>query len=97
MQINFTGHGIEVTDALRTHTHDKLQKILRHFDKIMSIQVTFSVQNLQQVAEATMQIPQHTFHAKHSADDMYEATNMMIHKLDHQLVDYKNKIQNHRE
>jgi ribosomal subunit interface protein len=33
MQINFTGHGIQITDALRQLIEDKFQKISNHFSK----------------------------------------------------------------
>ena len=45
MQINITGHHIEVTPALRAYVTEKLQRISRHFDHVISINVILKVEN----------------------------------------------------
>ena len=50
MQINVTGHHVEVTPALRTYVTDKLQRITRHFDHVISINILLKVENHQQQA-----------------------------------------------
>ena len=34
MQINVTGHHLDLTDALRDYVHDKFKRLERHFDHI---------------------------------------------------------------
>lgn len=95
MQINFTGHHLEITPALKTFTEEKLDKLSRHFDRITSIHVTFDVQKLRQIAEATILISKDTIHASAESDDMYATIDLLIDKLDRQIIKHKEKITNH--
>jgi len=97
MQINFTGHNLEVTPALRQLVESKFTKIQRHFDHITSAHVIFNVQKLENTAEMTIHIPGHQLHASGKADDMYKAIDEMIGSLDRQVIKHKEKIQEHRE
>lgn len=97
MQINLTGHRMEVTPALKTFTEEKLDKLEKHFDKIMSINVVFDVEKLRQIAEATVHIAKGELHASSESDDMYAAVDGLVDKLDRQLIKHKEKLKNHRE
>ena len=39
MQVNISGHQLDVTDALRDYVGEKLSRLERHFDKITNVQV----------------------------------------------------------
>ncbi|MFZ4077517.1 MAG: ribosome hibernation-promoting factor, HPF/YfiA family [Legionellaceae bacterium] len=97
MQINFTGHGFDVTPALKTFTEEKLQKLERHFDKITRVNVTFRVDKLNKIAEATLLVSKGELHAHAVSEDMYAAVDELIDKLNRQLVKHKEKIQDHRD
>ncbi len=47
MQLNVTGHNIEITDALRNIVNAKCGKLDQYFDKINLIQVTLRVEKVQ--------------------------------------------------
>ncbi|MCC5013740.1 MULTISPECIES: ribosome hibernation-promoting factor, HPF/YfiA family [Legionella] len=97
MQINFTGHNVEVTPALKAFTEDKFTKLERHFDRITSIHVVFDVEKLSQIAEASILISKAKLHARAESEDMYVAINILVDKLDRQLIEHKEKIREHRE
>ncbi|ARG98197.1 ribosome hibernation-promoting factor, HPF/YfiA family [Legionella micdadei] len=97
MQINFTGHNIEITPALRSYAEDKLNKLEKHFDKITSIHVIFDVQKLNQIVEASIMVAKGELHARSESEDMYASIDALIDKLDRQLIKHKEKLQNHRE
>jgi len=44
MQINLTGHHLEITDALRDYVHHRLERIERHCDQVTRAQVILSVE-----------------------------------------------------
>ncbi|WP_019216094.1 ribosome hibernation-promoting factor, HPF/YfiA family [Legionella tunisiensis] len=92
MQINFTGHNIDVTPALKAFTEDKFTKLERHFDRIISIHVVFDVEKLSQIAEASILISKGKVHARAESEDMYVAINTLVDKLDRQLIEHKEKI-----
>ncbi|GGI86357.1 ribosome hibernation promoting factor [Legionella impletisoli] len=97
MQINLTGHRMEVTPALRNFTQEKFDKLEKHFDKIMAINVVFDVEKLRQIAEATVLVAKGELHASSESEDLYTAIDNLVDKLDRQLIKHKEKLRNHRE
>lgn len=95
MQINVTGHHVEVTPALRSYVTEKMQRIARHFDQVNSINVILNVEKLQQQAEATVNANGRTIFAAESAMDMYASIDKLVDKLDKQVRRYKDRITNH--
>lgn len=96
MQINFTGHGMEISPALKHFAEEKLNKLERHFDKITAIHVVFNVEKLNHIAEATILVAKGELHASSDAEDMYSAVDLLIDKLDRQLLKHKEKKLDHR-
>jgi len=96
MQLNITGHHIEVTPALRAYVTEKLQRISRHFDHVISINVILKVENSQQQqAEGTVHAAGKSLFAQDSANDLYAAIDGLSDKLDKQVRRYKDKIRGH--
>lgn len=56
MQINLTGHHVEITEALRDYVNNKFAKLERHFDHINNVHVVLSVEKLNQIAEAKLHV-----------------------------------------
>lgn len=95
MQINFTGHHLNVTPALRTFTQDKFKKLERHFDKITAVNVIFNVEKLAQIAEATVLLAKAELHARAESENMYSAIDELMDKLNRQLMKHKEKVRSH--
>ncbi len=95
MQINITGHHVDVTPALRAYTTEKMQKLARHFDQVNSIHVILNVEKLQQQAEATVNAAGRTLFATQTATDMYASIDGLVDKLDRQVRRYKDRLTNH--
>ena len=93
MQVNISGHQLEVTEPLRTYIGEKLQRLERHFDKITNVQVTMTVEKLKQKIEATLHIPGNEVVANAEHTDMYAAIDALTDKLDKQLKKHKEKTQ----
>jgi len=92
MQINITGHHIEVTPALRAFVTEKLQRISRHFDHVISINVILKVENPHQQAEATVHAAGKSIFAQEANSDMYAAVDGLVDKLDKQVRRYKDRL-----
>lgn len=97
MEINFTGHHVDVTPALKAFTQEKLGKLERHFDRIKAIHVTFNVEKLRQIVDATVHIVRGEVHASSESENMYTSIDELVDKLDRQLIKHKEKISDHRE
>lgn len=91
MQITITGHQLEVTDALRDYVNSKFSRLERHFDKITSIRVTMSVEKINQKIDATILIAGGDVNANAEHEDMYAAIDLLVDKLDRQLLKHKEK------
>lgn len=97
MQINITGHRLDVTPALRAFTEEKFDRLERHFDQITGVHVVFDVEKLRQIAEATVYVNKGELHASSESEDMYAAIDSLVDKLNRQLVKHKEKIKDHRD
>ena len=64
MQINLTGHHVDVTDSLRDYVNGKFEKLERHFDHINNVHVVLTVEKLNQIAESTVHLSGTEVHAK---------------------------------
>ena len=56
MQLNVTGHHVEVTPALRGYVLKKLERIGRHFEQVIDVHCVLTVEKLRQKAEATLHV-----------------------------------------
>lgn len=95
MQINLTGHHVEITDSLRDYVDTKFTKLERHFDHINNVHVILNVEKLNQKAEATVHLDGGEVFAMSSNNDMYAAIDSLIDKLDRQVIKHKEKLKRH--
>lgn len=95
MQINLTGHHVEVTSSLREYVDTKFAKLERHFDHINNVHVVLTVEKLDQKAEATVHLKGTEIHASAVNADMYTSIDTLVDKLDRQVLKYKGKITQH--
>ncbi|NRB24987.1 ribosome hibernation promoting factor [Shewanella sp.] len=95
MQINLTGHHIEITSSLRQYVEEKFTKLERHFDQINNVHVILNVQKMQQKAEAKLHLAGGEVFARSENADMYAAIDSLIDKLDRQVIKHKEKLTKH--
>jgi putative sigma-54 modulation protein len=95
MQITISGHHVEVTPALRDYVTGKFDRLQRHFDQITNIDVTLVVEKLIQKAEATIHVSGADIFANAESEDMYAAIDLLVDKLDRQLIKHKEKSRGH--
>lgn len=95
MNLNITGHHVEVTPAIREYVTTKLDRVIRHFDNVTSINVILSVEKLKQKAEVTLHVRGKDIFVECEDVDMYAAIDSMTDKLDRQVLKYKQKNQDH--
>ena len=95
MQIDLTGHHVELTDPLRNYVSEKFERLERHFDHVTDVHVILSVEKLRHKAEATMQLSGGKLFADNTEADMYAAIDGLADKLDRQIKKHKEKITDH--
>ncbi len=97
MQVNISGHQLDVTEPLRDYVSEKLTKLERHFDKITNVQVIMQVEKLKQKIEATLHVAGREVVANAEHEDMYAAIDLLTDKLDRQLIKHKEKQLDHQQ
>jgi len=95
MQINLSGHHVDITTPLREYVNSKMERLERHFDHVTDIHVVLGVEKLRHKAEATMHISGGNIFADAVEENMYAAIDALVDKLDRQLKKHKEKITDH--
>lgn len=96
MNLSISGHHISVTPAMRDYATSKLERINRHFDHVIDVQMLLSVDKLEQKAEVTIHVRGKDLFAESVDEDMYAAIDTLVDKLDRQVIKYKTKRAEHR-
>ncbi|HTN34279.1 MAG TPA: ribosome-associated translation inhibitor RaiA [Marinobacter sp.] len=91
MQLNISGHHVELTPALKEYVTEKFDRLERHFDQISNAQVTLQVDKMRQIADAKLNLAGGEINARAEDEDMYAAIDLLTDKLDRQILKYKEK------
>lgn len=95
MQVNLTGHHVDLTSSMRDYVNNKMERLERHFDIVQDIHVVLSVEKLRHKAEATLHINGGNVFANAVEEDMYAAIDALTDKLDRQVKKHKEKMTDH--
>lgn len=98
MNLNITGHHLDVTPAIRGYVEEKMARITRHFDQVIDVGVILSVEKLKHKAEVNLHVRGKDIYVEAIDADMYAALDALADKLDRQVVKHKEKSGDvHRE
>lgn len=95
MNLNITGHHVEVTPAIREYVVSKLDRVVRHFDHVTATHVILSVEKMVQKAEVTLHVRGKDIFVESEDTDLYKAIDTLIDKLDRQVLKHKEKSADH--
>lgn len=98
MLLTVTGKHIEITDAIRTHVQEKVDKLPRFHNNVNRVEVVieagegvnFSVEVITHVEHEELVL------AKEVGADLYAALDAAFHKSERQLKKRKEKQRNHK-
>ena len=101
MNLTISGHHLEVTPALREYVLAKIDRVTRHFDQVVDINVLLSVEKLadkerRQRAEVTLHVKGKDLHVEQTSEDLYAAIDQLVDKLDRQVCRHKDRVQDHQ-
>lgn len=95
MNLNITGVHLEVTSSLRDYLTEKLDRVTRHVDNVIAVNVALSVVKLDQKVAVDVHLKGKDIHVEEVASDMYAAIDLVIDKIDRQVLKYKEKQTTH--
>ena len=98
MLVTVTGRHLEITDAIRSHAEEKVEKLPRYFDSVSQIEVIIDGN---EGGHQCVEIIVHAEHndlliAKEVGDDTYACIDLAVHKLERQLRKAKEKQRSHK-
>ncbi|HEY2863688.1 MAG TPA: ribosome-associated translation inhibitor RaiA [Casimicrobiaceae bacterium] len=96
MNLSLSGHHLLITPAIRDYVRSKLDRVTRHFDHVIDVNVVLSVDKLRQQVTANLHIRGKDIHAECIEPDMYAAIDALADKLDRQVLRHKEKKNGHR-
>ena len=82
MNLNITGHHLEVTPAIRDYVTSKLDRVIRHFDHATAVHVILSVEKLRQKAEVTVHVRGKDIFVEAQDENLYASIDALADKLD---------------
>jgi putative sigma-54 modulation protein len=91
MNLTISGHHLDITPAIHEYVSAKLERVTRHFDHVIDMNVTLSVDKLEQHVEANVHLRGKDIHVEVSHSDMYAAIDLLADKLDRQIIKHKEK------
>ncbi len=97
MNLQVSGHHLEITPAIRAYITEKLVRINRHFDHVIDVNVILSIDKLVQKIEATVHVRGKDIHVECTHGDMYAAIDGLADKLDRQILKHKEKTNDHHQ
>jgi putative sigma-54 modulation protein len=100
MNLTISGHHLEVTPALRSYVQVKMDRVTRHFDQVIDVNVLLTIEKLKekerrQRAECSLHLKGKDIFVESHHEDLYAAIDELVDKLDRQVIKHKSIVQNH--
>ena len=84
-----------MTPAIRDYVLSKFERVNRHFDNVIDVNVILSVEKLAHKAEVSVHVRGKDIHVETVDENMYAAIDTLADKLDRQVLKYKDRAFNH--
>jgi ribosome hibernation promoting factor len=92
LNLHLTGHHVEITPAIRDYVTSKLERINRHFDHVIDVNVIMTVEKLDRKIEVNCHLAGKDIHVEANDGDMYAAIDRLTDKLDRQVLKHKERF-----
>ncbi len=92
MNLTLTGHHLEITAAIRSYVNGKFERLNRHFEHVIDVNVVMTVEKLNHKVEANVHLSGKDIHAETVSENMYAAVDLLVDKLDRQIIKHKEKF-----
>jgi len=96
VKVTFTFRHMDSSDRAKAHTSDKLERLARFEDREMAIDVVFSTEKHEVSAEFKVTGDHGTFMVSETRNDLFEAIDVAVDKLDQVLSRDKAKRKHHK-
>ena len=91
MKLTVTGRNIEITDGIRNHLNDKIDKTIADLGEAADVHVALSVEKHRHFAEVTVKTEGFTLHSQDETEDLYTSMDKALEKMEKQIRKNKEK------
>ena len=96
MEIIIHARHLDATEAIKSYIKKKASKFTKYSSKINKIQFTLKVEGTNNIVEAICSATRATLVAETANSDMYAAIDLVIDKLEKQIIKQKEKLKQPR-
>jgi putative sigma-54 modulation protein len=97
MNVAITARGYKAPQRLQTYINDKLKRLERFSDQILSFEAILSYEKLDQVAEFKLKLNNKNIIIKEKSDDIFKSCDLAIDSLERQIAKIKSKTHDHNK
>ena len=98
MQVSITGRHVTVTDNVKAHVNEKLERCLGVFPRIESVHVILDEEKINKVSEIVIQAANHIrVTSTEKSENLYDAIDRSIEHAERQMRKQRDKIQDHHK
>ena len=91
MEIIIHSRHLDATEAIKNYITKKASKLTKYSTKITKIQFTLKIEGVNNIVEAICSAAGSTLVAETSHEDMYASIDLVMDKLDKQIIKQKEK------
>jgi putative sigma-54 modulation protein len=95
MKLTISFKHLEHTPAIDEKIREKSEKFEKYFDGNVELQWTCFIQDREQVADVKLLGPNFSYHGHAKSDHLYKSIDLVIAKLEKQIVKKKSKWKEH--
>ena len=96
MNITITGRHLTVDQDVKEYAEKKFAKFEKYFHKTFDANVVFSLEKVAKVVEAHLTCDGIKFHGSEKSETFFASIDLLLDKLDKQIVKYKEKHSEHK-
>ncbi|NOR65284.1 MAG: ribosome-associated translation inhibitor RaiA [Candidatus Scalindua sp.] len=91
MEIIIHSRHLDATEAIKSYINKKASKLTKYSTKITKVQFTLKIEGVNNIVEAICSAARATLVAEATDADMYAAIDLVVDKLEKQIVKQKEK------
>jgi putative sigma-54 modulation protein len=95
MQVHITGRHVEITNGIRDHIYDKLERTLVDFPRVEDVRIVLDLQKRHHFSEVLVQGKSLHVEGTASSENMYTAIDQSMEKAERRLRKLREKVQDH--
>jgi|APHig6443718053_1056840.scaffolds.fasta_scaffold05550_5 putative sigma-54 modulation protein len=96
MNFTITGRNVNVSDRLHEYVEKKTPRLEKYFHQLMEVRMILFVEKLDHIAEMVLVGDGVQFYGQEKGGDFYSAADLLLDKVEKQLVRFKEKHQEHK-